>query len=145
MTSTIESEIKKAQEKVKYYTSEYPLEHFLNLTRSNKENAWNTEEQSRFIESLLLGLPMPQVVVYDPSLGEDEEGENLEIFNGENSLFTAIDFIKGNLKLEGLKILTSLNGFKFTDLVLSRQRRFKRITVRAIQIHPGSDLSYWTL
>ena len=143
MTSIVESEIKKAQEKVKYNTVDYSLEYFLSLTFSIKENSWSIEEQSHFIESLLIGLPMPQVVIYDPFLGEDDEGEHLEIFNGENSLSTVIDFIKGNLKLEGLKILTSLNGFKFTDLVLSRQRRFKRITVKTIQIHPQSDLSYW--
>ncbi|HGP3990103.1 TPA: hypothetical protein ACLK0E_005010 [Klebsiella pneumoniae] len=43
-------------------------------------------------------------------------------------------FIHNKLTLQDLKSLSSLNGFNFQDLPLSRQRRFMRIPVRVIEL-----------
>ncbi len=69
--------------------------------------------------------------------------KELELIDGRQRLYTAINFMKGNLKLCNLKTLTTLNGFNFNDLVPSKQRKFKRISVSAIAVAPDSDQSIW--
>lgn len=133
-----EAAIREARKTVDYNTVEYPLEYFLDKISDEelKKNLhWATFQQSSFIESLLLGLPVIHAVIHD-----DIE---LEFIDGKQRLYTAVNFVKGNLELCNLKTLTSLNGFKFSDLVLPRQKKFKRISVRAIAVNPKSDLSIW--
>ncbi|MGK7939913.1 MAG: DUF262 domain-containing protein [Crocosphaera sp.] len=99
----------------------------------NDELNWDTLQQSSFIESLLMGLPVLKIIM----------DSNKNIIDGKQRLYTTINFVNGHLKLENLKKMSSLNGFHFQDLLLSRQRKFKRITARTIVISPSSDVSYW--
>ena len=48
-------------------------------------------------------------------------------------------FMNNELQLSGLKQLTRLNGFTFTDLPLIRQRRFGRHTMLMIELREGTD------
>ena len=133
-----ESAIREARKTIDYNTIDYPLEYFIDKISDEeleKNLHWVSFQQSFFIESLLLGLPVIHAVIHD-----DIE---LELIDGKQRLYTAINFIKGNLELCNLKTLASLNGFKFNDLVKSRQKKFKRISVRAIVVDPKSDLSVW--
>lgn len=134
-----ETAIREARETIDYRTVDYPLEYFIDKISDEelkKDLHWDTLQQSYFIESLLLGLPIIHAVIHD-----DIE---LEFIDGKQRLYTAINFVKGNLVLANLKTLTSLNGFRFNDLILSRQKKFKRISVRAIAVNPKSDLSVFT-
>jgi uncharacterized protein with ParB-like and HNH nuclease domain len=135
-----ETAIREARKTVDYNTVEYPLEYFIDKITQQQINDnlnWDKSEQSYFVESLLLGLPVLNVVIND----NDNE---LKIVDGKQRLYTAINFIQGNLELQNLKTLTSLNGFDFNDLLLPRQRKFKRISVRAIAVSPDFDLSVWS-
>ena len=81
---------------------------------------------------MLLGLPIPYIFVADIS---DEENEaRLEIIDGTQRIRTLARFLNNELKLEGLEKLKKLNDFRFSDLPLPRQRRFKRTTLRMIQL-----------
>jgi uncharacterized protein with ParB-like and HNH nuclease domain len=134
-----ETAIREASKTVDYNTTEFPLEYFIDKIckeKINKNLCWDKSQQSYFVESLLLGLPVLNIVIND----NDDE---LKIIDGKQRLYTAINFIQGNLELQNLKTLTSLNGFNFNDLLLPRQRKFKRISVRAIAVAPKSDLSVW--
>ncbi|MBE9044925.1 hypothetical protein IQ255_10985 [Pleurocapsales cyanobacterium LEGE 10410] len=133
-----ETAIREARKLVDYNTVDYPLEYFIDKISDEelKKNLhWDTLQQSYFIESLLLGLPVIHAVIHD-----DVE---LELIDGRQRLYTAINFIKGNLQLSNLKTLTSLNGFKYDDLVRSRQIKFKKILVRTIKVDSKSDISVW--
>lgn len=135
-----ETAIREARKTVDYNTIEFPLEYFIDKIckeEINKNLCWDKSQQSYFIESLLLGLPVLNVVIND----NDDE---LKIIDGKQRLYTAINFINGNLELQNLKTLTSLNGFGFNDLLSPRQRKFKRISVRAIAVSPDFDLSVWS-
>ena len=132
----IEMAIREGRKKVDYNTVDYPLEFFvehINQQQVNDELNWDTLKQSYFIESVLMGLPVLKIIM--------DSDDNL--IDGKQRLYTTINFVNGHLKLENLKILSSLNNFYFQDLLLPRQRKFKRITVRSIVIFPSSDLSYW--
>ena len=94
--------------------------------------AWDDARQSKFIESVLLGLPIPYIFVAD--IPDIENESRLEIIDGTQRIRTLARFLNNELKLERLKKLKKLNDFRFLDLPLSRQRRFKRTTLRMIQL-----------
>jgi len=107
-----------------------------------REMIWEEPRQSKFIESLLLGLPIPFIFVADlrPKQEEDEDDlARLEIVDGTQRIRTLDRFINNQLKLCGLEKLKSLNNFKFNDLPLARQRRFNRATIRMIVLTEKAD------
>lgn len=144
----IESEIKSNQKDFDFDIHEYTLE-FLQIQfnppkDSGKEPdlfipdyqrnfVWSTTQQSLFIESLLLGLPIPYIFGADVSTDEQDDGR-VEIVDGAQRIQTIDAFITNQLVLENLPILTLLNGKKFKDLPLARQRRFLRTSIRMIEL-----------
>jgi len=95
---------------------------------------WKPEQKSLFIESLLLGLPIPYVFLYE----RDEDGL-LEIVDGLQRLSTVHSFIEGNFKLKGMDKLKKLEGFSFYDFTGSLQRKFKNKTLRAVNLYAAGD------
>ena len=140
-----ETAIRECIKSVDYNTVEYPIECLMDKISQQEINNnldWDESKQSYFIESLMLGLPILNIVFINNNWNAVDK--NLELIDGRQRLYTAINFIRGNLALTNLKTLTSLNGFSFNNLVLSRQKKFKRISVRAIAVNPKSDLSVFT-
>ncbi|HEY8746606.1 MAG TPA: DUF262 domain-containing protein [Tepidisphaeraceae bacterium] len=144
-----EEQIVKHHRTIDYDTREYPVEVLVQkyLTRLDeedndlfvpdyqREHTWPEEQQSKFIESVLIGLPIPYLFVADIP---DKEGR-LEIVDGSQRIRTLADFIGNKLQLSGLKKLSALNGFRFKDLPISRQRRFNRHTLRMIELTENAD------
>ncbi|MBF0540966.1 MAG: DUF262 domain-containing protein [Nitrospirae bacterium] len=74
---------------------------------------WPIEKQSRFIESMILGIPLPPIY-----LNQDKKG-NYIVVDGKQRITTISDFMsKGEhkFKLQGLEALLDLNGKSFDDL-----------------------------
>lgn len=144
-----EAQIVMQHKTIDYDTREYPVEVLVQkyLTRLEddenelfvpdyqREHTWPPEHQSKFIESVLIGLPIPYLFVADV---KDKEGR-IEIVDGSQRIRTLADFTENKLRLSGLKKLPELNGFKFEDLPISRQRRFKRHTLRMIELTENAD------
>lgn len=97
-----------------------------------RELVWSEEQQSRFIESIFLNLPIPYLYVADVTEGENEG--RLEIVDGSQRIRTLVRFISNDLRLDKLKMLNLLNGFYFKDFPVPRQLRFKRKTMRMIEL-----------
>jgi len=144
-----EAEIREKQKVVDYRTTEYPVEVIVQKYIEGQENdtnelfipdyqremVWDDERQSKFIESVFLGLPIPPIFVADINNEESEEDEaRLEIIDGTQRIRTLTKFINNELTLCKLQKLSKLNNFRFEDLLPSRQRRFNRATVRIIQL-----------
>ncbi|WP_438346837.1 DUF262 domain-containing protein [Methylorubrum populi] len=134
---------------VRYVVREYPTEVVVEkyLTGAGDDTneiyvpdyqrdlVWPERNQSRFIESILIGLPIPFLFVADVSDEEDpDRAGRLEIVDGVQRIRTLARFMTGDLVLNGLDRLNLLNGFAFYDLHPSRQRRFKRATLRLIEL-----------
>ncbi|MDJ0518167.1 MAG: DUF262 domain-containing protein [Trichodesmium sp. MO_231.B1] len=149
-----EAEIREKQKAVDYRTTEYPVEVIVQKYMEGEENdtnelfipdyqreiVWDDERQSKFVESVFLGLPIPPIFVADINDEENEEDEaRLEIIDGTQRIRTLTRFIKNDLTLCELKKLSQLNNFKFEDLPLPRQRRFNRATVRIIELTEKAD------
>lgn len=127
-------QLNECQNEIDYDTKDYTLELLANKYRKGdfyipdyqREYIWRAKNKSLFIESILLGLPIPFMFMADC-----EDGR-LEIIDGAQRIQTIIGFLDGNIKLNGLQKLTALNGFRFNDLSMSQQRRLNNRTFRIV-------------
>jgi hypothetical protein len=149
---TVEEEIRKAQKRFNYNTLETPLEFLFDKKENengeveseicpdkNKGLTWTDDERSRFIESILIGIPITPVVLARVRQKKGRIFFRLDIIDGNHRIDTIIRFANNELELCGLKILQSLNGFKYQDLLSDRQRKFSRTTLRVIMLEPSVD------
>ncbi|HBB32166.1 MAG TPA: DUF262 domain-containing protein [Cyanobacteria bacterium UBA8803] len=151
-----EAEIREKQKTVDYDTKEYPVEVLVQKYRDGldedtselyipdyqRDMIWEDTRQSKFIESIFLGLPIPYIFVADlrPKQEDDEDDlARLEIVDGTQRIRSLDRFLNNELKLCGLEKLNKLNDFKFSDLPLARQRRFNRATIRMIVLTEKAD------
>lgn len=95
---------------------------------------WNDVRQSKFIESIALELPIPYIFIATLPRDVSEDEGRAEIVDGSQRVRTLAAFLKDEFALVGLEKLTCLNGFKFSDLDLSRQRKIKRQGIRVIEL-----------
>lgn len=144
-----EEEILEHQRIVDYDTKEYPVEVIVDKYLTGKDDdeneifvpdyqrefVWPNDRRSKFIESVLIGLPIPYIFVADVGKGEGR----LEIVDGSQRIRTLAAFVGNEFELVGLKRLKKLNGFQFSDLPTARQRRFKRRTIRLIELTERAD------
>jgi hypothetical protein len=136
----VENQIIEEQKTVDFDTREFTIEIMVNKYLVNieeeqnelfvpdyqREFVWDLTRQSRLIESLVLGLPIPIIFV-----AENEDGR-LEIVDGSQRIRTLSAYLSDELVLENLEKLSLLNGFKFSDLNTSRQRKIKNTPIRMV-------------
>jgi hypothetical protein len=134
-----EQQIIQEKEPVSFDTREYPVEVLINKYCNNefiipnyqRSFVWekDKEKMSKFIESIILDLPIPYLFFAD----EPDTGK-LEIVDGSQRIRTLKSFWQNEFELIGLEVLDLLNGYRFSDLIESRQRRFLRKTLRSIEL-----------
>ena len=149
-----EKQIEKHKKVVDYNIIEYPIEVIVGkylgeseeeaskpvkpefyIPDYQREHTWDEKRKSKFIESVLIGLPIPFLFLAEI---EDEEGR-LEIVDGSQRIRTLAEFVSGKLVLNDLEKLPLLNGFTFDQLPLARQRKFNRTTIRIIALSDEAD------
>jgi hypothetical protein len=109
-----------------YYNTIYVPEYQRDFT-------WDDVRQSRFIESVLLGLPVPLIFV------AENKDSAWEIVDGSQRIRTLDSFLSNKLQLKGIEKIHSLNGFCFNDLDKSRQGKFKDTPMRMIVLSEDAD------
>ncbi|MGC1084146.1 DUF262 domain-containing protein [Pantoea agglomerans] len=148
LKSLAEDKIREEQRDVDFETKEFTIELISQKYENGKEDdvnelfvpdyqrdfVWDEKRQSRLIESLLLGFPIPYIFTADVDSEDPELDGRIEIVDGSQRVRTIHAFTSNELVLQELKTLNDLNGFTFGDLPLSRQRRFLRIPVRVIEL-----------
>jgi hypothetical protein len=75
-----------------------------------RENLWKRQQRVELVESVLMGLPLP--IFY---FNQDKYGR-LIVVDGRQRLSALFEYIDDKFPLDKLKILSELNGFKFSDL-----------------------------
>lgn len=137
-----ESQIYELSKRIEFYITEYSIELLATKMHNGdfevpayqREFTWEPERKSRFIESVLMGLPIPFLFFWEsPSTGI------LEIVDGSQRLRTIQEFILGDFALGGLKELSYLSGFRFKDLLESRQKKVKNRSIRGIILNEYAD------
>lgn len=129
-----EAAILAIEKTIKFIVTDYTIEHLAMKFREaeyyvpdyQRELVWPENKQSRFVESLFMGLPIPFLFLWQADDGR------LEIVDGSQRLRTIIRFLDGDLRLRDLQELPELNGFVFNDLERSRQRKLLGRTIRGI-------------
>lgn len=91
-----------------------------------REFVWDDARQSRLIESITLGLPIPIIFV-----AENSEGR-LEIVDGSQRIRTLAAFMRNELRLSALEKLTEMNSITYEQLPISRQRKINNTAIRMI-------------
>ena len=109
-----------------------------------REFVWDEDRQSKFIESVLLGLPIPYILTADTISEDEKTGKiestgRLEVVDGTQRLRTLVFFIQNKLVLRNLELLKDLNGFKYDNLLKSRQRKFLNSSIRMTTLSDKSD------
>jgi hypothetical protein len=156
-----EAQIRENQKKVDFDVKEFTIEYYIKKYNSGeffipeyqRDFVWDEKRQAKFIESVVLGLPIPFIFVADVYDRDDEDDEdiegNLEIVDGSQRIRTLARFVDNKklrtgfdseLQLTGLEILDKLNNLKFEDFSLPRKKRFLNTTIRMIQISDKSDV-----
>ncbi|WP_084068544.1 DUF262 domain-containing protein [Paraburkholderia heleia] len=138
--SDLETQIIELKKTVAYDSKDYTIEILVKkyLDRiDEKQNeifvpeyqrdfVWDDYRQSRLIESIVLGLPIPPIFVAENSDGR------LEIVDGSQRVRTLSAFLNNQLTLSGLEKVTKLNGITFDDFDISRKRKFNNTTFTVI-------------
>ncbi|MBX7135794.1 MAG: DUF262 domain-containing protein [Fimbriimonadaceae bacterium] len=106
---------------------------------------WDRREASRFIDSLLLGLPVPSIFL------AQTKAEKLLIIDGYQRIMTVRDFVRGIFSGDDKafalsrteKINARWRGKQFSELTDAEQRRIRNTTIHAIifaqQKEPQTD------
>jgi hypothetical protein len=91
-----------------------------------RDFTWDEKRQSKLIESIILGLPIPFIFV------AENKNSSWEIVDGSQRIRTIHNFIGNNLTLTGLESLDKLNGYIYERLDGSRQGKFLNTALRII-------------
>lgn len=86
---------------------------------------WDDHKKSRFIESLLMNIPVPPIFLYENDLNR------YEVMDGQQRLNTIIEFYENNLTLRGLETWAVLNGRTYAKCPPRIQRGLDRRRISA--------------
>lgn len=126
---------------VKFTVVEYTFEFIVERLNSERyyvpsyqrELIWTPSKQSKFIESVFMGLPIPFVFFWQDGNGK------MEIVDGSQRLRTIRDFMADKFALKGLETIGSANELKFSDFSQSLRYKFAETAIRAIILDNATD------
>jgi hypothetical protein len=96
-------------------------------------NLWDDKKKSRFIESLMLKLPIPAFYF------NEKEENDWEVVDGLQRISTLKQFvIDNNLILRDLEFLKDFDGCKYSNLPSTLQRRIKTFSITLYVIEKGT-------
>lgn len=136
-----EAQIVEQSKRIEFYITEYSVE-LLSLKMKQQDFAipayqreftWEDDRKSRFLESVIMGLPIPFLFFWEMPDGK------LEVVDGSQRLRTICEFLLGDFTLGELDVLGRLSGFSFQELPESRQRKIKNRSIRGIVLNEHAD------
>ncbi len=144
----IEAQVNSTSISYDYKTKDYPFEVIvtkfgdesdpeatLYVPEYQREFIWEPKRQSRFIESVLLGVPLT------PFLVSEDDNNRLEIIDGSQRIRTLIAFSEDRLRLRNLEKLDKINGAKFKDLPRKLQNNINNRDFKVIVVSEKADES----
>jgi hypothetical protein len=137
-----EAQIIEQSKRIEFYLTEYTVELLakkmldkeFEIPSYQREDVWEPSRKWRFVESLLMGLPIPFLFFWEKS-----ESGKLEIVDGSQRLRTITQFVTDEFALGKLDVLTALDGFCFRNLSKLRPRKLKNRSIRGIVLNEHAD------
>jgi len=135
-----EEQIRALQKEISYnvkdFTIGYIIEQFQEwhfyIPDYQREYVWQEKNKCKFIESVILWIPIPFMFVCEM------ESWELEIIDWAQRIQTIEAFINNDFKLKNLEKLEKLNGFNFSDLPEPQQKKFKNRSLRIIVLEQNT-------
>jgi hypothetical protein len=87
---------------------------------------WDKAKKSRFIESLLMNVPIPPVFLFEWELSR------YEVMDGQQRLNAIVEFYENRFALSGLEKWSVLHGRKYADCPPTIQRGLDRRRISAV-------------
>jgi hypothetical protein len=141
-----ENQLRAMQKDLRFTVHEFTVEicvsklrsesHDFRIPEYQREIVWNDNQKSKFIESVLLGLPVPFIF----GVAEEQFEDRIAIIDGRQRLASLDLFLSNDFPLTNLEKLDLLEGYYFTDLSPLQQRRFKNRSIRMVVLD-GADSS----
>jgi hypothetical protein len=106
---------------------------------------WDARRQSHLIESIFLGIPVPNLFMATNSDATWEVVDGVQRlstiahFAGDSATLKLLNLTE-SLRIEGLSKLTAMNGLRFLDLPLSIQTQFLLRPAKVTTLSDKSDL-----
>lgn len=138
-----EEQIRSLRKEIDYNTRDYSIDFLINQFQNDdfyipdeyqRQYIWNNADKNRFVESILLGLPIPLMFF------SDTEDGRCEIIDGAQRTQAMEEFMSGELVLSDLKKLTSLNGFSYNDIPAYFRKKFDKTNMRIIVLSDDTTL-----
>lgn len=95
-----------------------------------REYVWTQKQKSELIESVLMGIPIPIVYLFQT------RDARIQVVDGRQRIGAVIDFMNDKFKLTELKIIKSIKGKKFIDLESIQQRKIEDYQIDTYLIQP---------
>ena len=121
------ADLVKKFEKKQFYIPDY-----------QRDDVWDYSMKSKFIESVLLGLPLPDIYACESNPNDDDFDQlaQFEIIDGSQRIRTLSSFVAGNFFLKNLETIKELENFKYSDLSEFRKDKFNDVTIDIIILQP---------
>lgn len=100
--------------------------------------AWDDERKSRLIESIIVGLPVPNIVLAE---NKDSRGKFI-VIDGKQRLVAVSEYMQGTYKLKGLDMRPDLNSKAFGDLPQEDREHLENATIRSSVIRNWKDENF---
>ena len=75
-----------------------------------RRSRWDKQKQSRLIESFIVNIPIPPIILYEQNYN------SYEVIDGQQRITAIRDFYENKLKLTGLEFWSELNGLTYEEL-----------------------------
>lgn len=75
-----------------------------------RRSRWDTERQSRLIESFIINIPVPPIFLYEKAFNQ------YEVMDGQQRITALKSYYANEFKLTGLEIWPELNGLRYHQL-----------------------------
>lgn len=95
-----------------------------------RRQVWDANKQTAFIESLILGIPVPQIVI---AQNKQERGKYI-VLDGKQRLLSITRFYDGDLRLGKPELLKELKGLTYGEMDDVYRDAIDNSTIRAVRI-----------
>ncbi|MCD9008237.1 DUF262 domain-containing protein [Luteimonas sp. XNQY3] len=106
--------------------------------RFQRRAAWDDVRKSRLIESIIAGMPVPNIVLAE---NKEQRGKFI-VIDGKQRLVSISQFINGEYSLKGLDIRPDLNDKRYGDLDVDDRNNFDNSTLRSTVIKNWHDENF---
>jgi len=136
-------QITQMQHQLDYDVQDFTVESLVQEFRAHRiylptfQNNLVWDNSTSFIESVILGLPLPVMF-----FAATEDYDRFEIIDGIQRIQTLDAFLANHLKLENPEILSLIHGFRFSDLHFLQQNKFKSRTIRVFVVEESIQIRH---